>query len=252
LYKIPANTLFVGKNLIYVPICHSTNTLAAELGNKTPLPEGTLVITDNQQKGRGQRGNGWEAEPHKNFTLSVLLKPTFLAIANQFFLNQCISLAITDFINSVLNKESKIKWPNDIFIGDKKVGGILIENSLSGESIQQSIVGIGLNVNQQLFNNNNATSLSIISKNEFSLSRILEGLLTSIEARYLQLKRADFTALQSDYLQLLYRINEIHRFRDSENEFEGTITGIDERGRLKISAKTERLFDIKEVKFITD
>jgi BirA family biotin operon repressor/biotin-[acetyl-CoA-carboxylase] ligase len=250
LYKIPANTLFVGKNLVYVPVCHSTNTVAAELSNKTQLAEGTVVITDHQQAGRGQRGNGWEAEPYLNFTLSLVLKPTFLAIADQFLITQCVSLAVADFINHLITKPVKIKWPNDVFVNDQKVCGILIENSVSGNYLQQSIIGIGLNVNQQRFQNARATSLSSIEKKAFELPPLLDPLLEHLEARYLQLKRLEVIAIQTDYLEQLYRIHERHFYRDSEKEFEGTITGVDNVGRLKIKADRERVFYHKEVIFI--
>ena len=251
MYKIPANTLFVGKNLVYVPVCHSTNTLAAELSIKTPLSEGTLIITDNQQAGRGQRGNGWEAEPGKNLTFSIVLKPTFLAISDQFLLNQCISLAITDSIQGLLVQEVKIKWPNDIIVSNKKVGGILIENNLSNLKIEQSIIGIGLNINQQKFQAELASSLSVIGKTEFSLSGILEMLLENVEARYLQLKRSEFSSIKSDYLSKLFQINQANRYLTDGKEFEGVITGVDERGRLKIqSGNAHQVFDVKQVSFI--
>jgi BirA family transcriptional regulator, biotin operon repressor / biotin---[acetyl-CoA-carboxylase] ligase len=240
----------MGKNLVYVPVCHSTNTLAVEMSSKTSLPEGTLIITDNQQAGKGQRGNGWEAEPTKNLTFSLILKPLFLPIGKQFGLNQCISIAIIDFIKELIPQEIKIKWPNDILIHNQKVCGILIENSLSGELIQQSIIGIGLNVNQQKFEALRASSLSLISKNEYSLSGILDKLLEHIEARYLQLMRGEYDNIQADYLDHLYRINESHQYHDFEKPFKGIITGLDERGRLKVKADFERVFEAKEIKFI--
>jgi BirA family transcriptional regulator, biotin operon repressor / biotin---[acetyl-CoA-carboxylase] ligase len=250
LYKIPANTLFMGRNLVYVPVCHSTNTLATDLCNKTPLLEGTLVITDHQQAGKGQRGNRWQAEPNLNFTFSLILKPTFLAISNQFILNQCISLGIADFINELLSQEVKIKWPNDILIQEKKVCGILIENTLNGEQIQQSVIGIGLNVNQKQFESRQATSLALISKRDYLLAAILDRLLEYLEVRYLQLKRGEFEAIQTDYLSRLFRINVAHQYQAGLTQFEGTITGVDGRGRLKIKTDEERVFDVKEVTFI--
>lgn len=240
----------MGRNLVYVPVCHSTNTLATDLCNKTPLSEGTLVITDHQQAGKGQRGNRWQAEPSQNFTFSLILKPTFLEIGNQFILNQCVSLAITDFISELLTNEVKIKWPNDILIQDKKVCGILIENTLTGEQIQQSVIGIGLNVNQRQFESPRATSLALISKRDYLLSAILDRLLEHLEARYLQLKRGEFEAIQTDYLSRLYRINEAHQYQAASRQFEGTITGVDATGRLKIKTDEEQVFDVKEVTFI--
>jgi len=119
-----------------------------------------------------------------------------------------------------------------------------------GDCIQHSIVGIGLNINQQNFQSAQATSLVNITHHQFSLPFIFDSLLESIEARYLQLKSLEFSTLHVDYLKLLYRINELHRYRDKEAEFEGIITGIDEQGRLKIKSDTARVFDMKEVQFI--
>ncbi len=251
MYKIPANTLFVGKNLVYVPVCHSTNSLALDISQKAATPEGTLVVCDHQQAGRGQRGNGWEAEPNKNLHFSVILKPTFLAIADQFLLNQSISLAVVDCLSEQLSLDAKIKWPNDIFINTKKVGGILIENSLSGDILQQSVIGIGLNVNQERFEAVNASSLSRISNHYFSLAGMLEQLLEKIESRYLQLKRGERHAIQNEYLQKLFRINETHSYIADNIEFDGEIIGVDERGRLILKTSSEeKYFDVKQVRFV--
>src|SRR5882757_1221638 len=132
----------MGQKLIYVPECHSSNTLLYELNDSSPLPEGTVVITDNQTAGRGQRGNIWETDPGLNITFSLLLKPGFLAAKNQFRLNMAVSLAVAEGLKRYVSSEVKLKWPNDIFISNKKIGGILIENQLQGMSLSESIVGV--------------------------------------------------------------------------------------------------------------
>jgi len=187
-YKIPAKTLFAGKNLVYVPQCHSTNTLAAALGEKIGTPEGTVVITDHQTAGRGQRGKTWEAEPGKNLTFSLILKPYFLAAKDQFQLNEAISVGIARYIASRVVHNVAIKWPNDILVQDKKVCGILIENHLHSESIGCSIVGIGLNINQQSFAETNAESIGMITGLDYHLRDEFEALLHALEACYLELK----------------------------------------------------------------
>ena len=120
MYKIPANTLFTGKNLVFVPDCPSTNTLALEISQQSPVKEGTVVITDQQTAGKGQRGNTWEAEPRQNLTFSLILKPTFLAVNKQFYLNIVICLALKDYLRQKTSGPVHIKWPNDILVHQKK------------------------------------------------------------------------------------------------------------------------------------
>lgn len=251
MYKIPASTLFTGKNLVYVPECHSTNTLLAELMQKAETPEGTLVITDHQTAGRGQRGNTWQATIGLNFTMSLLLKPKFLPVKDQFYLQRVVALGLTDYLQLYFDDDAKIKWPNDILIKGKKVCGILIENQLSGAYLSQSIAGVGLNVNQKVFALPAATSMALMSGTEFDLSLELEKLLLKLEQRYLQLKQNKQEQLKADYLQRMYWRKEVHWFAAAGREFEGTITGTDEMGLLQMESREGvRTFDVKEVTYV--
>ena len=251
MYKIPANTLFLGKNLVYVPQCHSTSTLATELSQKAETPEGTLIITDHQMAGRGQRGNRWEAQPGENLTFSLILKPNFLPPQNQFLLNQAFSLGILDYVKQRLSLEVKVKWPNDVMVGDHKVCGILFENQVSGNDLRHAIVGIGLNVNQQTFQYPAAASLRQFSHQLYNLREELELLLEALEIRYLQLKQGKQEELKSEYLNNLYRRGQSHRFTHQENEFDGVIVGVDEAGRLRIKVDgDEKIFGVKQLTFL--
>ena len=251
MYKIPANTLFLGKNLVFVPECHSTNTLLMELAQKTQSIEGTLVITANQTKGRGQRGNGWETEPGANFTMSLLLKPIFLMAKDQFQLTQSISLGIADYLSERLAKNISIKWPNDILVGNKKITGILIENTLSGDYIQQSIIGIGLNVNQTIFEIATATSMKLENENSFQLPDELGLLLGNIEKRYLQLRVGKKQELNEEYLKRLYWKGEARKFSTNEKVFIGKIEGVDSVGRLLVKNDNKiQSFGLKEIAFV--
>jgi BirA family biotin operon repressor/biotin-[acetyl-CoA-carboxylase] ligase len=251
LYKILANTLFFGKNVVYVPECHSTNSLLFDLAQKTSLPEGTLLITNSQTLGRGQRGNSWEAEPGMNLTFSLLLRPYFLRSQEQFYLTIAISLGIHDFLSSRLPGHLKIKWPNDLMVEEKKIAGILIENSLMGERIQQSVVGIGLNVNQNVFSHPSATSMVMETGMEHGLSIALNQLLEQLESRYLQLRSGNAVELKGEYLKNLFRIGETHEFVSSDERFTGRLKGIDAFGKLIVSVnQTERSFGLKEISFI--
>jgi BirA family biotin operon repressor/biotin-[acetyl-CoA-carboxylase] ligase len=253
LYKILANTLFFGKNVVFVPECHSTNTLLLELSQKTNQPEGTIVITHSQTRGRGQRGNGWEAEPGMNLTFSLLLKPHFMLAKQQFDLTMAVSLGVFDFLSARIPGRVKIKWPNDLLIGDKKIAGILIENGLAGEQIQQSIVGIGLNVNQFLFSINTATSLKLETGLDFVNNDELNSLVEKLEGRYLQLRAGRRLELLNTYLRNLYRVGEEHPFLVNGQKMQGRIEGVDESGRLKIHTNgMDRFFGLKEISFVRE
>ncbi|SHH72928.1 BirA family transcriptional regulator, biotin operon repressor / biotin-[acetyl-CoA-carboxylase] ligase [Chryseolinea serpens] len=248
MYKIPASTLFLGKNLVFVPECHSTNTLALQLCQNSGPAEGTLVITPNQTAGRGQRGNGWEAEPGKNFTFSLILKPATLALKDQFYLNIFTSLALRDYLAAKGCTAVRVKWPNDIYVGSKKICGILVESQISGNKFSHVVVGIGLNVNQQKFGTETATSLSILTGMQFDLQAELESLLKFLEARYLQLREGKMALLMEDYLKVLYGLNTPLSFEVEGVLAEGMIVGVDESGRLRVLMEgRERVFGVKEV-----
>lgn len=249
MHKFFANTLFIGKKVIYLPTCHSTNDIAASLVPQQDIYEGTVIITDHQTSGKGQRGNSWEAEPSKNLTFSIILQPALLQISNQFFLNIIISLALHDYLTKQLTG-IKIKWPNDIYFYDNKIGGILIENAVKAGKIESVIAGIGLNINQTKFRYSNAISLAQACRHEFDKEAVLEELLMTIEARYLQLKAGAFEKLKKEYLTHLYWREEEHIFKE-QDFFNGKIKGIDNNGKLGVEVNNEmRYFDVKEIKFI--
>ncbi|MFD2933525.1 biotin--[acetyl-CoA-carboxylase] ligase [Spirosoma flavum] len=252
MYKIYPKTLFIGQIIQYLPSCQSTNDEASTLIAQTDPNEGLLVITDNQTAGRGQRGNQWEANPGQNLTFSLILKPSFLTATEQFWLNMAISLGIYDALQPLVGEPLRIKWPNDIYINDQKLGGILIENTLHGYGIAWSVIGMGLNVNQTEFGYSTATSLQneVPLPNAYDLPGLLSRLCETLEQRYLQLLSGQRDTLKNNYLQILYRSKEEHNFESEGQPFLGTITGIDTNGRLAISVDgQERYFGFKEVTF---
>jgi BirA family transcriptional regulator, biotin operon repressor / biotin---[acetyl-CoA-carboxylase] ligase len=241
----------MGKKIISLPSCESTNTVLASLADTNRLEEGSVVITENQTKGRGQAGNQWLTEAGANLTFSVLLKPVFLEPGRQFFLNMVVGLAVCDTIKSVAGLPALVKWPNDVLVNDKKVCGILIENQLHGQQFVQAVVGIGLNVNQEKFVFDGAASLKNLSNRNFDKSIVLNVLLESLEERYRQLKKGALELLTAQYHEQLYRRAEQHAFESDGKEFLGIITGVDDIGRLCIDTdKGERKFNFKEVRFI--
>jgi len=251
LYKIFANTLFTGQRLVFVPECHSTNSLASELASQSILSEGAVVITSNQTAGRGQRGNVWETTEGMNLTFSVLLKPGFLPVKSQFYITIVTSMAIVDFLKEQSVTSTKIKWPNDILVGQKKICGILIENAVQRDSIQQSIVGIGVNINQKEFAVQTATSLSLVAKTDFDLNQMLNLLLEKFERRYLQLRSGKLTELKKEYLDNLFGFRSLGSFISDGRRFEGTIDDVGENGELilLVDSKSERYF-LKEIAFV--
>jgi BirA family biotin operon repressor/biotin-[acetyl-CoA-carboxylase] ligase len=250
LYNIPPNTLFVGRNIVYLPSCHSTNDIAASLSRDSNVTEGTTVVTDNQTTGRGQRGNSWEAEPGKNLTFSTILKPLFLQASEHFQLNMAISTACHQFLAQHFPEEVYIKWPNDLYLGHKKVGGILIESVVKNNRLEEVIAGIGINVNQEQFSQPRATSMKLISKVEYSLEKLLPQLLTFIEQYYLKLKARDLYYIQKNYLKNLYFYQKKRTFR-TNRIFEGKIIGIDHIGRLLVDIDGQvQSFSFKEIEFV--
>jgi BirA family transcriptional regulator, biotin operon repressor / biotin---[acetyl-CoA-carboxylase] ligase len=250
LYKIPANTLFIGQSLVFMPECHSTNLELARIVQDSNPMEGMVVITDNQLSGKGQRGNIWKAEPKQNLTFSILLKPTFLRTKDHFQLSKAIALGVQAYCQSVLQHDVKIKWPNDILVQNQKVCGILIENLVNKNTLNHSVVGIGLNVNQKEFEFPAASSLRNFSGQTFDLVNELGLLLSRIESFYLMLRRGGDHEINESYSNSLYWRNEQHTFTSSAGEFEGIIQGVDASGRLIIlSGGLERSFDVKEVAF---
>jgi BirA family biotin operon repressor/biotin-[acetyl-CoA-carboxylase] ligase len=249
LYKIPEGTLFVGKNLVVLSICNSTNTAAAEWSDKPGVAEGTVVISHDQEAGRGQRGNSWESEPGKNLTLSIILYPK-ISPTDFFNLNLAISLGVYDTLATLCPDRLAVKWPNDIILNNRKVCGILIENTITAGLIARSIAGIGLNVNQEQFQFNTASSLQKETGRAYDLNQLLAALLHAVEIRYMQSKTAPLE-LRTDYLNAMYWRHEPHRFSANGKVFEGSIEGIDENGKLQVGVGVEICsFGLKEITYL--
>lgn len=249
------SALFVGQNLLTLKEVNSTNDFLKNLlSNSKPLPEGTVIMAESQFAGRGQQQNKWHSQPGKNLTFSLLLNPTFLDIANQFDLNRVISLGVADALEPLLGDELKIKWPNDIYYGDKKLGGILIENLIQGAQIKNAIIGIGLNINQDSFpaDAGNAISLKQILQNDYDLRALLSDICNHIEAWYLKLKEAKKETIRIAYLDRLYWLNQLKQFRSNRGTFAGVITNVKNNGVLVVINEEgiELEFSLKEIEFL--
>lgn len=251
MYKILANTIFLGKDVHFLPECHSTNDTALNLVKDQNAYEGTVVITDHQTQGKGQRGNKWITEKGLNLTFSLILKPNFLDISEQFYLNMSVSNSIRKLLKEYI-PDLQVKWPNDLILPDfGKIGGILIENSYLGANWEYAIVGIGINVNQLQFENPKATSLAKVTGSQFDLSELFRLLLIQIEQGYIQLRRGKWLEIKSEYLHNLYQTDIWSNYEDSFGNFRGKIVGISALGKLEIQRENGeiQLFDLKEVVF---
>jgi len=247
--------LFEGQNVITLQQIPSTNEYLKEaLSKSTPLPEGTVIMAVDQHDGRGQKGTVWQSEPGKNLTFSLLLTPGFLDPKQQFVLTAAISLAVSRWLESLTNTDIKIKWPNDIYVADRKIGGILIENILKGKTWKSAVVGIGINVNQTVFPadiRERTISVKQILHKDCQISSLLGDLCKHIEREYFALKAGRFDALLGDYKQRLYRLGELRPYLVDGINVSGVLRGITETGRLQIDFNGHLVdFDIKEIAFV--
>jgi len=209
----------------------------------------------SQYAGRGQQQNRWHSEPGKNLTFSLLLKPSFLSISMQFDLTRAVSLGIINALEPFLGEKLKIKWPNDIYYSDKKLGGILIENVLQGSQIKNSVIGIGLNINQEIFPLElpGAVSVKQILHRDYDLKFILSEICKNIEAAYLSLKSGRYDAVRNAYKERLYRLNEEKYYRSDGHIFKGIITGVTDEGLLlMVSDDREQEYNLKEIEFLNN
>ncbi|MGB0861822.1 MAG: biotin--[acetyl-CoA-carboxylase] ligase [Saprospiraceae bacterium] len=249
------NTLFIGNTFLEYSQLTSTNTFALDYLTKNNPSEGTVISTPNQTSGRGQIGSKWESEADKNISLSIILYPKFLNASEQFYLSKVVGLAVRDFLETFLPKDNLyIKWPNDLYVNDKKIGGILIQNILMGVSIKSAVVGIGININQINFLSDapNPTSVQLETGQTYDISALNRTLLWYVEKWYMTLKANRKELIDTYYLSNLYRINEWASYQNTKTEqvFQGKITGITKNGQLEMATSLGlKRFNIKEIKF---
>lgn len=249
-------TLFMGRNIIFLPRVNSTNSYAMEMLKNVNLSEGTVVHTAEQTNGKGQRGSVWKTEKTSNLTASLVIKPTFLNLKNQHYLYQVSALACYDVLAELLDTSQfdiKIKWPNDILVNKQKVAGILIENHVTNSKFSWSVVGIGLNVNQTIFDEGfNASSLKIILGKEIDVDKVLESLCKHFEKYYLQLKNNKFDQIKTEYLKHFFRLNNWMDFEIEDIVKTMYVVGVSDEGMLWLKDKNDRSYymDVKQIKWL--
>ena len=230
----------------------STNVYADKLIESGKAEEGTVIWAHSQTDGKGQGENKWVSQPGKNLTISMIVYPRFLPLENQFMLNKAVALAVLDFVLTLLPAGScKIKWPNDIYSGFSKLGGILISSKISGSLFDSSIIGVGININQTRFDTAlvNPVSIKQLLCKETDIHESLIALISKLDHRYDQLKKGDFSYPDLEYRNNLIGINEERRFKTKDSVFNGFIRDVDLFGRLIIeTAGNKRVtFSHKEI-----
>jgi BirA family biotin operon repressor/biotin-[acetyl-CoA-carboxylase] ligase len=220
-------------NIVELSTVDSTNNYATLLLSQNQIVRNTVIVAWSQMNGRGMQDNAWESEANKNLTLSLVLLPNWLKAENQFYLSKITSLAIVEFLKSY-NIEPTIKWPNDIYVGSKKIGGILIENSVMGNDVYSSVIGIGLNMNQKTFHSNapNPVSLYQLTNKEEDLREALAKLISCFDNLYALLQKGRLNDITERYVAKLYAKGEWRFYKANNNRFEACIVGTTEVGEL--------------------
>ena len=245
--------MIIGSNLLFFENLPSTNTHTVNILKKENLPEGTIVYTNFQSAGRGQKGNSWESEDGKNLLISILLFPAFLNPSAQFYISMTISLGICDFLMRFI-PDCSIKWPNDIYVNNDKIAGILLESSITGNQIEYTVAGIGLNINQEKFSGAlpNPVSLRLLSGLNYDLKSCLDQLGTDLDKRYKHSIAGQFEQIRDEYVSKLFRLNKWYKFKDVNGIYTGRILTVNDYGRLQIERQNGKLseYSFKEVEFI--
>lgn len=238
--------------LIVLDTVDSTNNYVANILKTQQIRHGTVILSYNQQNGRGQRGTNWLSEPYKNIAFSIFLKHTNKPFNDAQHLSYAVALATKDFfLTHKIN--AKIKWPNDLLVDSKKIAGILIENQVANTQLASSIVGIGINVNQ-VFSEDvslTATSMTKLQNKIFTLETLVYELADCIEKRYFQFQQNKYDLLLNDFLAAMWKKGEWVDTEIGGKNYSVKIEGVNENGYLLLNFEgNSTAFDIKEVKFL--
>lgn len=235
--------------LVKLDAVGSTNDFLKALAREGNIENFTVVSTENQISGRGQMGSRWEAEPAKNLTFSVLVQNVIRHPDEIFNLNIAIAVSLINSLENCHVPNLAVKWPNDIMSGTKKIGGILIENVMKPDGEIWSVGGIGLNVNQKNFAGlPKASSMAVVCGIEFDRNQLLQDIASVIESN---LTAPDFERLRRQYLQMLFRKNQVSAFSDGHQTFNGIIRDVDYSGKLVLETDSEtKTFSLKEIELL--
>ncbi len=239
------------KNFIILEKVDSTNNYAMGLVQKGVAQSGNAVFAMEQTAGKGRRGKSWESNKGQNIVLTVIADVQWLPVFSQFQLSVAVSVACYDFLSGYVESDIKIKWPNDIFIGDRKAGGILIENVIKGHLWQWAIIGVGLNINQEKFEsaNSNAISLKQVTGKSFDIRSLGKELHKNILEKISDLKNGGFDKMLAVYNKHLFARNKKVRLKKGNIVFETTVKEISPSGELITEDAIERAFGFDEVEW---
>ncbi|MAU63115.1 MAG: biotin--[acetyl-CoA-carboxylase] ligase [Flavobacteriaceae bacterium] len=246
--------------IIKLDAINSTNEFLNEYIQINSIKNNLLVYTFNQTKGKGQRGKAWISEPQKNLAISICVFPKGIKIKEQFILNMFFSLLILNILKSLKIPDLKIKWPNDILSGKKKICGILNEIKVKGKFIENIIIGFGINVNQDNFDNlPNASSLKLIKKSNYDLNNLVKIFIKNIKNNdhiidlFHGFKKLNIQNLTEKYYTNLYGFNQLKLYVDSHgSSFNGIIISVDKSGVINIKKEdgSVKLYNFQEIKLI--
>ena len=238
--------------LIHLNETDSTNKFLKMISESEELPSGSIVMADFQTAGRGQRGNSWESEAGKNLIFSILFHPLDVPANMPFVISEMISLCVKYMLDKYISDVS-VKWPNDIFYKDKKIAGILIENTIHQGKISKSIIGIGININQTEFCSDapNPTSMAQITGCSFDLITIMDEFRRIFTTQSERINNQHFDLIHKDYLNSVYRRDGFYKYRDTTGVFEATIHDIEPSGHLILKQMdgTSYRYAFKEVSY---
>lgn len=239
--------------IIYRDEVSSTNSHLRGLIGHKELPEGSVVVAGFQTAGRGQIGNVWESEAGQNLTFSMVLYPDCIPANHQFLISQIAALSVKETLDAYVDGVT-VKWPNDIYWNDRKICGMLIENDLSGWSLYCSVIGIGLNLNQDTFRGDapNPVSLRQITGKEYDWNEVLKRFLSIMYNKYLLLLQEKYDEIRTAYHAALYRRDGLHLYKDDNGEFEASIDTIEPTGHLllRLPDGAIRRYAFKEVSYV--
>ncbi len=240
--------------IIKLKECSSTNAFAKELLKNEKPVEGTVIMASYQTAGKGQDSNSWESGAGENILMTMILYPDFLEISRQFKLSMVVALGISDFLKSLLPDHMiRIKWPNDIYIGDRKIAGILINNEIMGTQFKHVIAGIGINVNQTYFSSEipNPVSLKLLTGKTKDVDKLALLLSENIFARYEHLRREGEQIIIHDYHSLLLGMGEWREYVYAAKNIRAKITGVNEFGKLMLETDGDMIeCDMKEITYL--
>lgn len=241
-------------NIIHFPELDSTNNYAKSLLRDSRPAEFTIISTDFQRLGKGQEDNGWESKAGKNLLISMIFYPGFLNITRQFYISMVVSLGIIDLLNAMVpGHDFRIKWPNDIYAGNKKLGGILISNEVMGNTFRHVVAGIGINVNQKSFSVElpNPVSLFTLTGKTYPLQEMTSRLCDCVKGKYMQLRDDAFAQIEKDYLDHLLGMGEQRQFIHKGQTIEASISGVNAYGHLLLESKEREIAcDLKEIQYL--